>query len=72
MLDATYGQQDRGMAVDAQGTDEEGLNGARVRVQPGDAGMPRSVAQDEKQMERELIAIAKDLKKVENKIRRGC
>ena len=25
MLDATYGQQDRGMAVDAQGTDEEGL-----------------------------------------------
>jgi hypothetical protein len=71
-LDAAYGLQDRGMAVDAQVTDEEGLNRARVRVQPGDAEMPTSVAQDEKQMERELNAIAKDLKKVKQQIRRGC
>jgi hypothetical protein len=71
-LDAAYGLQDRGMAVDAQVTDEEGLNRARVRVQPGDAEMPTSVALDEKQMERELNAIAKDLKKVKQQIRRGC
>ena len=34
--DATYGQQDRGTAVDTQATGEEGISGPRVRVKPGD------------------------------------
>jgi hypothetical protein len=34
--DATYGRQDRGTAIDTQGTGEEGISGPRVRVQPGD------------------------------------
>ena len=33
---ATYGQQDRGTAVDTQATGEEGISGPRVKVQPGD------------------------------------
>ena len=32
--DATYGQQDRGTAIDTQSTGEEGISGPRVRVQP--------------------------------------
>ena len=34
--DATYGRQDRGTAIDTQGTEEEGISGPRVRVKPGD------------------------------------
>jgi hypothetical protein len=34
--DATYGRQDRGTAIDTQGTGEEGISGPRVRVKPGD------------------------------------
>ena len=34
--DATYGQQDRGWAIDTQQTGEEGIGGPRVRVKPGD------------------------------------
>jgi hypothetical protein len=71
-LDVTFGQQDRGTAFDAQGTDPGGINGPRVRVQPGDADLSPGAAQDEKQMEPELNAIAKDIEKVENKICRGC
>ena len=32
----TYGQQDRGTAVDTQATGEEGIRVLRVKVQPGD------------------------------------
>ena len=35
--DATYGRQDRGTAIDTQGTGEEGISGPRVQVKPGDA-----------------------------------
>jgi hypothetical protein len=34
--EATYGQQDRGTAVDTEATGEEGVSGPRVRVKPGD------------------------------------
>jgi hypothetical protein len=34
--------------------------------------MPPSVAQDEKEVEPELDAIAKELDKLENRICRGC
>jgi hypothetical protein len=34
--DATYGQQDRGTAIDTQATGEEGISGPRVKVKPGD------------------------------------
>jgi hypothetical protein len=34
--EATYGQQDRGTAIDTQGTGEEGISGPRVKVQPDD------------------------------------
>ncbi len=34
--DATYGQQDRGTAIDTQATSEEGISGPRVKVQPDD------------------------------------
>ena len=70
--DATYDQQDRGTAFDTQSTGEEGISGPRVRVQPGDVDLPPSVVQDEKQMEPELDAIAKELEKLENRICRGC
>ena len=33
---ATYGQQDRGTAIDTQATGEEGISGPRVKVQPDD------------------------------------
>ena len=34
--DVTYGQQDRGTAIDTQATGEEGISGPRVKVTPGD------------------------------------
>jgi hypothetical protein len=34
--DATYGQRDRGTAIDTQATGEEGISGPRVKVKPGD------------------------------------
>jgi hypothetical protein len=34
--DATTGQQDRGTAIDTQATGEEGIDGPRVKVKPGD------------------------------------
>ena len=70
--DVTYGRQDRGTAIDTQGTGEEGISGPRVRVQPGDVDLPPSVVQDEKKMAPELDAIAKELEKLENRICRGC
>jgi hypothetical protein len=70
--DVTHGRQDRGTAIDTRGTGEEGISGPRVRVQPGDVDLPPSVVQDEKQMEPELDAIAKELEKLENRICRGC
>jgi hypothetical protein len=41
-------------------------------VQPRMQDMPPSVAQDEKEVEPELDAIAKELDKLENRICRGC
>jgi len=41
-------------------------------VQPRMQDLPPSVAQDEKEVEPELDAIAKDLDKLENRICRGC
>jgi hypothetical protein len=66
----TYGRQDRTTTVDTQGTGEKGIS--RVRVQPGNLDLPPSVVQDEKRMEPELDAIARELEKLENKICRGC
>jgi hypothetical protein len=41
-------------------------------VQPRMQDLPPSVAQDEKEVEPELDAIAKELDKLENRICRGC
>jgi hypothetical protein len=41
-------------------------------VQPRMQDLPPSVAQDEKEAEPELDAIAKELDKLENRICRGC
>jgi hypothetical protein len=41
-------------------------------VQPRMQDLPPSVAQDEKELEPELDAIAKELDKLENRICRGC
>ena len=41
-------------------------------VQPRMRDLPPSVAQDEKEVEPELDAIAKELDKLENRICRGC
>jgi hypothetical protein len=46
---------------------------ARIAYQqPRMQDLPPSVAQDEKKVEPELDAIAKDLNKLENRICRGC
>jgi hypothetical protein len=67
-----HGRQYRGTTIDTRGTVEEGISSPRVRVQPGDVHLPRSVVQDEKNTEPELDAIAKELEKLENRICRGC
>jgi len=41
-------------------------------VQPRMQDLPPSVAQDEKEVEPELDAVAKELDKLENRICRGC
>jgi hypothetical protein len=65
-----HGRQDRGTTIDTRGT--VGISNPRVRVQPGDVDLLPSVVQDEKNMEPELDAIAKELEKLENRICRGC
>ncbi len=65
-----HGRQDRGTTIDTRGT--VGINNPRVRVQPADVDLLPSVVQDEKDMEPELDAIAKELEKLENRLCRGC
>jgi len=67
--DATYGRQDRGTAVATEATGEEGSS---VRVQPRIQDLTPSSAQDEKKMEPELDAVAKELQKLNNQICPGC
>jgi hypothetical protein len=69
--DVIYSRQDRSTVIERH-TDQDGISGTRVRVQPGDADLPPTVAQDEKKMEPELDAIANELEKLENRICRGC
>ena len=70
--DATYGGQDRGTAVATEATGEEGSSGPRVRVQPRIQDLTPSLVQDEKKMEPELDAIAKESPKLESQICPGC
>ena len=58
--DATYGRQDRGTAVATEATGEEASRGPRVRVQPRIQDLTPSSMQDEKKMEPELDAVAKE------------
>src|SRR5439155_19152272 len=67
--DATYGRQDRGTAVATEATGEEASS---VRVQPRIQDLTPSSAQDEKKMEPELDAVAKELQKLNNQICPGC
>jgi hypothetical protein len=66
-LDATYGRQDRGTAIVTEPTGEEGSSGPRVRVQPRTQDLTPSLVQDEKKMEPELAAIAKESQKLESR-----
>jgi hypothetical protein len=68
--EVNHGRQDRGTTIDTRST--VGISNPRVRVQPGDVDLLPSVVQDEKDMEPELDAIAKELEKLENRICRGC
>jgi hypothetical protein len=70
--DATYGRQDRGTAVATEATGEEGSSDPRVRVQPRIQDLTPSSVQDEKKMEPELDAVAKELQKLNNQICPGC
>jgi hypothetical protein len=68
--EVNHGRQDRGTTIDTRST--VGISNPRVRVQPGDVDLLPTVVQDEKDMEPELDAIAKELEKLENRICRGC
>jgi hypothetical protein len=70
--DATYGRQDRSTAVATEATGEEGSSGPRVRVQPRIQDLTPSSVQDEKKMEPELDAVAKELQKLNNQICPEC
>jgi hypothetical protein len=70
--DATYGRQDRGTAVATEAAGEEGSSGPRVRVQPRIQDLTPGLVQDERKMELELDAIAKESQKLESQICPGC